>query len=190
ANYLLLYKMGLDERRYIIASFHREENVDNKNNFENFIDSLNRLADEYKVPIILSTHPRTLKRLKENTIEINNEIQIVKPLGYFDYMELQINSLLSVSDSGTITEESSILGFPAINLREAHERPEGMEEGAVPMTGLNPKRVLECADVVIRRGRQIVKIPDDYNVSNVSQKVLNIIMSYTDYINKKTYYKQ
>src|SRR5208282_5351187 len=188
ANYLLLYKMGLDERRYIIASFHREENVDNKNNFENFIDSLNRLADEYKVPIILSTHPRTLKRLKENTIEINNEIQIVKPLGYFDYMELQINSLLSVFDSGTITEESSILGFPAINLREAHERPEGMEEGAVIMTGLSKDRVLEGLRILAEE-KNDVKTPADYTVSNFSDKVLRIILSHIDHVNIFTWHK-
>jgi len=187
----VLKTLGLNNGEFIVVSAHREENVDNDRLLSELVSTLNCLAIEYEVPIIVSTHPRTRKRLDATGAKLDPRIQTLKPLGFPDYVHLQREALLTVSDSGTITEESSILGFPAVNIREAHERPEGMEEGSVPLAGLNSVRVLECARWVI--DRKAMKLPvhiiDDYDVDNVSVKVVNTILSYTDYVNRVVWRK-
>ena len=181
----VLQDLGVVEQGYIVVSCHREENVDDDAHLAGLIVALNGLAEKYDVPLIFSTHPRTRKRLEKTGVVLDSRIRLVKPMGFSAYVRLQMSALLTVSDSGTITEESSILGFSAINIREAHERPEGMEEGTVPMTGLRSARILECAEMVITRRREgrALRIVGDYDVSNVSEKVLNAILSYTDYVN-------
>jgi UDP-N-acetylglucosamine 2-epimerase len=187
----VLAELGLVEGGYIVASCHREENVDDDVHLEGLVETLKRLVQEYDVPLILSTHPRTRKQFEAKGVLLDRRVRISKPFGFSAYVRLQMSALLTVSDSGTITEESSILGFPAVNIREAHERPEGMEEGVVPMAGLAPDRVMECAEMVIKRKREgrIVSIVGDYDVGNVSEKVLNVILSYTDYINRVVWRK-
>ncbi len=185
--------LKLKEGKFFIVSAHREENIDSEENFTNLIKSLKAIAKHYKMPVIVSTHPRTKKKLEEYGIKkINENIRFLKPMGFFEYIKLQLSSYCVVSDSGTITEESSILNFPAIMIRQAHERPEGMDETIVIMSGLEPKKVLEAIQVVTK---QYVKEPRafkpvaDYEVDNVSKKVLRIILSYTDYINRTVWRK-
>jgi UDP-N-acetylglucosamine 2-epimerase len=184
----ILDKLKLSDRKYFIVSTHREENVDYPENLILLLNSLNAIADKYKFPIIVSTHPRTQNRLNllDNKVQMNPLITFLKPLGFFDYIKLQLQSKCVISDSGTITEESSILSFPAIMIRAAHERPEGMDEGTVIMSGISSERILESINVVTEQfesNSKKIKIINDYNVDNVSIKVVRIILSYIDYIN-------
>jgi len=188
----ILQKLNLNKSNYFVCSIHREENVDNEINFKNLIDSLNSIASQYNKKIIFSTHPRTMKKLGENSkLKLNPLIEIIKPLGLFDYIYLQMNAYCVISDSGTITEESSLLQFPAITIRQAHERPEGMDVGALIMSGLEEDRVLESVHIVTSQFERGIKpnlIPD-YDVDNVSMKVVRIIQSYTGYINRTVWMK-
>ncbi len=182
----VLHRLNLEKKSYFVVSAHREENVDSERNLNNFIKTLDRVVDFYNMPIIVSTHPRTKKKLESRGIEnLNPNIMFMKPLGFFDYIKLQKNSFCVISDSGTITEESSILKFPAITIREAHERPEGMDEGAVIMSGLDSERVLQAIEVVTKQSENsFMRTILDYQIDNVSKKVVRVILSYTDYINR------
>ena len=189
----ILERLNLGIGDYFIISAHREENIDSDINFINFLKSLNAIAKEYRKPVVVSTHPRTRKRLEEKgTHEVDNKVIFLKPLGFFDYVKLQMNAKCVISDSGTITEESSILNFPAVTIRQAHERPEGMDEATLIMCGLNPDRVIESINLVIahfsKDSRQFRLVPD-YDIDNVSKKVVRIIMSYTDYIDRTVWFK-
>ena len=183
--------LGLEKGKYFTVSLHREENVDNSSNLASLVASLNTLAMKYGYPLVFSVHPRTRKRLMEGGFELNHLIRPLPPLGFFDYVALQKSAYCTLSDSGTIAEESSILGFPAVTVREAHERPEGMDEGAVIMTGVSEKRILQAVEMTISQFLQFgpCRMPLDYNVNQVSWKVAKIILGYTDYINRKVWSK-
>jgi UDP-N-acetylglucosamine 2-epimerase (non-hydrolysing) len=185
--------LNLKSKKYFLVSAHREENVDYNNNLEALLNSLNSIAKKYNIPVIVSTHPRTKDRLKkfDKKIKMNSLIKFIKPLGFFDYIKLQSSSYCVISDSGTITEESSILKFPAIMIRQAHERPEGMDEGTLIMAGLKKDRIIESIDIVTKLydDGKIPNIIDDYDVDNVSQKVVKIIFSYIDYVNRNVWKK-
>ena len=184
----VLKKNKLIKKKYFIMSIHREENVDYKKNFDKLLNSINEIEKVFKLPIIISTHPRTEKKLREINHKNNSDnITFAKPYGFFDYVKLQMNAFCTISDSGTITEEASILNFPAITIRQAHERPEGMDEGTIIMSGLDKERIIESIKVVSET--RLGKIVNDYNVDNVSDKVLKIILSYTDYVNRTVWYK-
>jgi UDP-N-acetylglucosamine 2-epimerase len=188
-----LIDLKLNHNKYFLVSIHREENVDYSSNLSSLLESLNHIAEKYKFPVIVSTHPRTkdrISKLKTN-IKVNSLIQFLKPLGFFDYIKLQQSSFCVISDSGTITEESSILKFPAIMIRQAHERPEGMDEATVIMSGIDKNRIDESINVVTTQSKNgnFPKIIDDYNVENVSQKVVKIILSYIDYVNRNVWRK-
>ena len=190
----VLSDLGLSKHKYFVISFHREENVDSIGNLEKFINILNEISNVYKLPIIVSTHPRTRKMLEKNKymFEENKYIRFMKPFGFLDYVKLQLNAFCVLSDSGTITEESSILNFPALNIRDAHERPEGFEEGSVMMVGLNMNRILVALDIIKNQRREDMrdlKIVKDYDVDNVSKKIVRIIQSYTDYVNRVVWRK-
>jgi len=189
----VLKRLNLEPNRYFLVSAHREENVDSETNFNDLLASLNAIAEKFDQPVIVSTHPRTRKQLKALDIDtINAQIRFVKPFGFFDYVNLQLNAFCVVSDSGTITEESSILNFPAVTIRQAHERPEGMDEGTLIMCGLKPERVVESINIVTSkysRNSRCFKLVQDYDTDNVSHKVLRVILSYTDYINRTVWYK-
>lgn len=186
----VIRKYGLNEHGFFLVSSHREENI-NSEMFFNLVEILNRIAEIYKIPVLVSTHPRTRKRIEETCVKFNSLIQLLNPLGFIDYLALQLKAKVVLSDSGTISEESSILKFPALNIREAHERPEAMEEGAVIMTGLNPERVLQGIEVLENNlDNTKLHIVKDYNVDNVSEKVLRIIISYTDYVNRVVWQKK
>lgn len=183
----VLNKLGLEERKFFVVSSHREENINNEKNFKGLMESLNTIAEQYGYPIIVSTHPRTRNMIDKMGIQMRPEIQFLKPLGFHDYNALQMRSFAVLSDSGTISEESSILNFRALNIRQAHERPEAMEEASVMMVGLSPQRILQGLIQVLRQDvddnrnfRQVA----DYSMPNVSEKVVRIIISYTDYIKR------
>lgn len=180
----VLEKLSLENGKYFVISAHREENINSEENFVNLIESLNEIADKYKIPLIFSTHPRTRKMIESKETVLNPLISLMKPLGFNDYIKLQINSKAVLSDSGTISEESSILGFKALNIRQAHERPEAMEEAAVMMVGLKKERILQGLEVLENQKSKTLRLVSDYSMPNVSEKVLRIIISYTDYINR------
>jgi UDP-N-acetylglucosamine 2-epimerase (non-hydrolysing) len=185
-------RLGLEKGRYFTVSIHREENVDDAAHLTSLMAALDALATKYRLPLIFSVHPRTRKRLEAGRHKLHKLIQPMPPLGFFDYLALQKDAFCVVSDSGTITEESSILGFPAITVRQAHERPEGMDEGAVIMSGLSARRILQAAEMTLAQFKQFgpCRLPDDYNVAQVSWKVAKIILSYTDYINRRVWFKR
>ena len=189
----VLDRMQLSPKEYFVVSAHREENIDSETNFHDFLDTLTALAVKYDKTIIVSTHPRTRKRMESLGISgLDARIHFLKPLGFLDYVKLQMNAFCVVSDSGTITEESSILNFPAVTIRQAHERPEGMDEGTLIMCGLKSADVLMAIDVVVAQAlskQRVFSLVPDYNVDNISQKVMRIIISYTDYVNRTVWRK-
>lgn len=180
----VLQRLGLEKDKYFVVSAHREENISSERNFMDLVDTLNTIAEKYKMPLIVSTHPRTKKRIDEKGIVFDPLIKTIKPLGFNDYVKLQKHAKAVLSDSGTISEESSILGFKALNIRQAHERPEAMEEASVMMVGLKKERVLQSLHVLETQNPDTLKQVSDYSMTNVSDKVLRIILSYTDYINR------
>lgn len=190
----VLEKEGLKKGEYFIVSTHREENVDSEKNFADLLASLNAITAKYGKKVIVSTHPRTRKKLEAiGFTNTNPMIEFMKPFGFMEYIKLQMNAFCVVSDSGTITEESSILHFPAITIRQAHERPEGMDEGTLIMTGLNSKRILDSIDVVTSQhaeGKDAIHSIPDYAADNVSKKVVRIILSYTDYVNRTVWHNE
>ncbi|WP_434242741.1 non-hydrolyzing UDP-N-acetylglucosamine 2-epimerase [Aliarcobacter cryaerophilus] len=188
-NSKILDELKLNKGEYFVVSAHREENISSDKNFLDLVDTLNTVAEIYKLPIIVSTHPRTRNRINELNIEFNSFIQLMKPLGFNDYVKLQKDAKAVLSDSGTISEESSILGFPALNIREAHERPEAMEEASVMMVGLEKTRILQGLEVLVTQDEKTLRKVSDYSMPNVSEKVLRIILSYTDYVNKTVWKK-
>ena len=183
----VLNKLELEKGKFFVVSAHREENISSEKNFNGLIESLNAIADKYKMPIIVSTHPRTRNMIDKMQVEVRPEVHFLKPLGFHDYNALQMRSYAALSDSGTISEESSILNFRALNLRQAHERPEAMEEASVMMVGLSPERIMQGLTQVLRQevgaDRNFREV-GDYSMPNVSEKVVRIILSYTDYINR------
>lgn len=188
----ILIDLKLDQEKYFLVSFHREENVDSDIKLTNFLSLLTNIIGAYDLPIIVSTHPRTRNRIKNLNIKVNPKIQFHKPFSFSDYINLQLFSKVTLSDSGTITEESSILNFPALNLREVHERPEGMEEGSVMFVGLNSNLVLNALDILNKQPRnknRLLQIVQDYSSNNVSDKIVRIILSYTDFVNRKIWKK-
>jgi UDP-N-acetyl-L-fucosamine synthase len=189
----VLERLGLAPREYFVFSSHREENIDSPSHFAALVRLLDGVAARFGLPVIVSTHPRTRKRIEAERITLSPEVRMLKPLGFCDYVRLQMNARATLSDSGTITEESSILKFPAVNIREAHERPEGMEEGAVMLTGLSLKRVLEALHILdsqAQGGKSVLRTVRDYDIPNVSEKVARIILSYTDYVKRNVWKEQ
>ncbi|MBC9721930.1 MAG: UDP-N-acetylglucosamine 2-epimerase (non-hydrolyzing) [Lactobacillus sp.] len=180
----VLNRLGLKEGQYFVVSAHREENISSETNFLHLVDSLNTIAETYQLPIIISTHPRTMKMIEAKEIKFHELIQTMKPMGFNDYNKLQINAKAVLSDSGTISEESSILNFKALNIRQAHERPEAMEEASVMMVGLEKERIMQGLEVLKTQQKDTLRHVADYSMPNVSEKVLRIILSYTDYVNR------
>lgn len=188
----ILERLGLTAHQYFIVSAHREENINSDQNFLDLVAMLNAVAEKYQFPVIVSTHPRTRNRIEQLNIEFHPLVQLLKPLGFSDYNKLQLSAKAALSDSGTINEESSILNFPALNLRQAHERPEGMEEAAVMMVGLTAERTLQGLEILESqpRGEQrLLRLVADYSMPNVSEKMVRIILSYTDYVNRVVWKK-
>lgn len=188
----ILDELGLKEYNYFVVSAHREENIDADGNIQKLVSALNAIANMYNKRIIFSAHPRTRKRLESHKISLHTNIELLKPLGFFDYVMLQKNACAVLSDSGTITEESSILNFPALNIRESHERPEGMDEAAVMLTGLESDRIIQALTILQGQQRgssRTLLLVADYNAPHVSNKVLRIILSHIDYVNKTMWKK-
>lgn len=188
----VLETLGLEKQKFFVVSSHREENINNPKNFNGLIESLNLIAEKYNYPIIVSTHPRTRNMLEAKKVKTHKNIQFLKPLGFNDYNALQMHSFAVLSDSGTISEESSILNFYALNIREAHERPEAMEEASVMMVGLNPERIMQglaALNAQERNPKRNFREVYDYSMPNVSEKMVRIIISYTDYINRVVWSK-
>ncbi len=189
----VLEKLNIEEGKFFLVSAHREENVDSEENFNDLLDSMNAIAVKYQFPVIVSTHPRTKIKLESlNRNDLSPLIQFLKPLGFFDYNKMQQNAFCVISDSGTITEESSILNFPAITIRQAHERPEGMDEGTLIMTGLKKNRILQSIDIVVSQfayEKRPTRIVQDYDVDNFSIKVVRAIISYIDFVNRNVWKK-
>lgn len=184
----ILDTLNLEPKKYFVLSTHREENIDNTKNFDNLLNSINKIAEEFKMPIIFSAHPRTRKKIESLNFKFNNLVKYMKPLGFADYNKLQQNAFCVISDSGTITEESSLLGFPAITVRQAHERPEGMDEGTLIMSGLESNNIITAINVVTSQTDKM-HIVNDYDADHVAAKVVRIILSYTDYINRTVWKK-
>ena len=183
----ILERLALSTNNYFVASAHRAENIDSKKNFRDLIGTLNAVAKKYEIPVIVSTHPRTRKMIEANAVHFHPLIQLLKPLGFNDYNKLQLSSKAVLSDSGTISEEASILELKALNIRQTHERPEAMEEAVVMMVGLTKERILQGLTVLESQENHMIRPVDDYNVPNVSDKVLRIILSYTDYVKRVVY---
>ena len=185
----ILSQFELKEDEYFVVSAHREENINDPKNFHDLMDSLNAIADQYKLPIIFSTHPRTRKMIEAQDVVLNPLIQLMKPLGFIDYIKLQKHARAVLSDSGTISEESSILGLKALNMRQAHERPEAMEEASVMMVGLHQDRILQALNLLADQTQKDIRLVHDYSMPNVSKKVVRILLSYTDYIQRNVWKK-
>ena len=188
-NSTILKKLNLSEGEYFVVSAHREENINSDKNFNELMATLNTISEIYDLPIIVSTHPRTLKMIKQKEINLDSNVKLIKPLGFNDYIRLQKSAKAVLSDSGTISEESSILKLKAINIREAHERPEAMEEGTVIMSGLKKESILNALKVLESQHDATLHIVKDYSMDNVSDKVLRILLSYTEYINRNVWRK-
>lgn len=186
----VLERLGLEIEKYFVVSAHREENISSEQNFMDLVDSLNTIAEKYQMPLIVSTHPRTRKMIEAKGIEFNPLVKTMKPLGFNDYVKLQKYAKVVLSDSGTISEESSILEFRALNIRQAHERPEAMEEASVMMVGLKKERILQGLEVLETQEKDTFRLVADYSMPNVSDKVLRIILSYTDYVNRVVWGKR
>jgi UDP-N-acetylglucosamine 2-epimerase (non-hydrolysing) len=186
-NSEILKSMDLKKHEYFLVSMHREENVENQKCLQGFLLTLNALSETTKMPIVVSTHPRTHKHISFSGINLNKQVILARPFAFTDYINLQVNSKAVLSDSGTISEESSILNFPALNIRESHERPEAMEETAVIMVGFNNERILQGLALLEKQSRGVnrtLNLVTDYNSQNISEKILRIIYSYTDYVNR------
>ncbi len=188
-NSKVLDDLNLKKDEYFVVSAHREENIGSDKNFFDLVDTLNEIALTYKMPIIVSTHPRTRNKIEAENIEFNSLIKLMKPMGFDDYNKLQLDAKAVLSDSGTISEESSIMKFPALNIRQAHERPEAMEETSVMMIGLEKTRIMQALKVLESQKKDTLRAVADYSMPNVSDKVLRIILSYTDYINRTVWKK-
>lgn len=186
-NSEILSKLKLEKNKYFLVSAHREENIGSELNFKDLIESLNAIGEIYNQPIILSTHPRTRKMIEFKNVELNKNIQLLNPLGFIDYNNLQINAKVVLSDSGTISEETSILGLKSLNIREAHERPEAFEEASVMMSGLKKDRILQCLNILEKNNFSETRMVFDYSYPNVAEKILKILISYTDYVKKNVW---
>jgi UDP-N-acetylglucosamine 2-epimerase (non-hydrolysing) len=188
----VLRRLKLEKARYFTVSVHREENVDDRAHLSSLVESLNAVAAQYRFPLIFSGHPRTRRGLAAGRQRLHKLVRVVPPLGFFDYVALEKNAFCTLSDSGTIAEESSLLGFPAITLREAHERPEGMDEGVVVMSGLGKERILQAIELTASQFKHLgpAHVPPDYDVPQVSWKLAKIILSYTDYVNRRVWQKK
>ncbi|EOA6595918.1 TPA: UDP-N-acetylglucosamine 2-epimerase (non-hydrolyzing) [Vibrio vulnificus] len=188
----VLDRLSLSKGEYFLVSVHREENVDSEKNIHKYVEALNTLAEKYQFPIVVSTHPRTRKKIDALNLKFHDLVRLMKPLGFSDYVRLQIDAKVVLSDSGTITEESSILNFPAVNIRDAQERPEGFEEGAVMFTGMSVERILQAIEILDDQPRgsdRLINKVQDYIAPNVSEKVVRTILSYTDYVNRVVWKK-